>query len=1040
MKSEVQSAAEPDSALDIVAELQKYVKRMHVVDRKTGLDVKLSSAAWHSMGQACALMFVVKMPHVIDGPHEIYTNAQLRFTPDREHADLELLAVRHHSIDVTTNPKATAREIITLCVRELQESYARQLSEINTTQAAAEPRTPDAWRTLNLLIEPEDVLVMRRVRLFVSQKRLVPVFRSVASVTRYQGGYTNWPGRKHESFSLIFYDRTKIPKYAALLQAVAKKLGARPELLKALDPVQLAQHHVSNQTVQPGSAMWKYLEQYGFVPRTATAAAESPERVAGTWRGYCVTFDDGLTFPTETGCKGTCAVQYEPSTGKVYHYGPNGFQHHGETIGDWAGTTRLPVSAAPVPPGMSFGIRNGYDCRFCDGTKLTLPTGIRGTSAIYRDPATGDVYESGSNGWYKLNISTPVTASAEPQDDTSPLVNLFERLCAAIMKKGDKQPVNTGRKIGRLPLMVEVDILLKRPHLIFYVNRGSERVTFYTEPRVIDARFVLRQESWRRSPYMKTGGPAPHVTPSTITETLLDAAEQELRGMRKKTATAAAEPSKQLTLVEMLKTVTDNLLKQPRTVVVGGRKVYLRAGHTGIGGDYPWLILQQADAQTSTRMYVEPVRKDRPNSDLEVHFRDSNTEPDETITQAKSSEDLMRIILARYARYLRTLDPVQAAAEPQTSTPGNEFAKVWMKFYPDERKLTVDGISVSVEATDAEPTGIEITMPDHEIFFAQENLRDRKIRICVVGRSDRGPFPVVDPTTPAHVMLPKILSICVADWKKHQKAEAAAEPETLGPRKYLRKLYVAADARDALTLPHGITVKARRNQGYCIEASLLGYSYCVVSDFLGKSGSEEHVIVEDVTPLSVRRGKIVATISSARDSADFIRQVVNAVLAHTPGNHAAREANAAAEPGVARGGNLAAALLNLIHRVALHVKCSRESTDKIKSLQEKFEAHTGVSSPRFVVVMEFPGHNSGEGVACTYDGEYLNVWYSGSLGGDIPADLRANARNRIHVRGSTPQAIAGFVRTFYGKCLTEYHAALDRMDAELQGLNDGNNP
>lgn len=143
-------------------------------------------------------------------------------------------------------------------------------------QSAAEPRTPDAWRALNLLIEPEDVPVMRRVRLFVSQKRLVPVFRSAASVTKHRGGFT---GRTIESFSLMFYDRTKIPKYAALLQAVAKKLGARPELLKALDPVQLAQHHVSNQTVQPGSAMWKYLGQYGFVPRTATAAAEPSKQL-----------------------------------------------------------------------------------------------------------------------------------------------------------------------------------------------------------------------------------------------------------------------------------------------------------------------------------------------------------------------------------------------------------------------------------------------------------------------------------------------------------------------------------------------------------------------------------------------------------------------------------------------------------------------------------------------------------------------------------------------------------------------------------------
>lgn len=760
-------------------------------------------------------------------------------------------------------------------------------------QAAAEPRIPDAWRTLNLLVEPEDVPVMRRVRLFVSQKRLIPVFRSAASATKHhQGGYIE---RKFESFSLLFYDGKKIPKYAMLLQATAKKFGARPELLAALDPVKLSQRHVSKQTVQPGSAMWKYLEQYGFVRHQTTAAAE---------------------------------------------------------------------------------------------------------------------------------------------------------------------------------------------------------------------------------------------------------------------------PAKQLTLVEMLKVVTDNLHRQPRTVMVGGHKVYLRAGITGVGGDYPWLILQRADAQTSTRVYVEPVRKNRLDSNLEVHFRDSNTEPDETITQAKSPEDLMRIILARYARYLRTLESaqaaaepeletptarafaklirstpltenstygpfkysdvagvrfgfahiqaadadeqvncmlvvrcadkasarihhvylcyydddrdaavinvrgrlkykfkandaidllasitrsvlletrqttVEAAAEPQTSTPGHEFAKIWMKFYPDARKLSVDGVRVSVEATDAEPTGIEITMPDHEIFFAQENLRDRKIHICVVGRSERGPFPTVDPATPAHVMLPKILSICVADWKKHQKVEAAAEPDTQDPRKYLQKLYAAADARDVLALPHGITVKARRNHGYCIEATLLGYTYCIVSDFLGRSGSEDHVVVEDATPLSVRRGKIVATISSARDSADFIRQVVNAVLAHTPGNHAAREANAAAEPGVARGGNLAAALLNLIHRVALHVKCSRESTDKIKSLQEKFEAHTGVSSPRFVVTLGFPGHNSGEGVACAYDGEYLNVWYSGSLGGDIPADLRANARNRIHVKTSNPQAIAEFVGRFYGKCLQEYHAALDRLEAELQGVNE----
>lgn len=507
------------------------------------------------------------------------------------------------------------------------------------------------------------------------------------------------------------------------------------------------------------------------------------------------------------------------------------------------------------------------------------------------------------------------------------------------------------------------------------------------------------------------------------------------------TAQAAAEPPVGPGLpVALLRSITDKLHNKPRTIDVDSYRIVLRAGHTGIGGDYPWLILQRADAPTATRMYVEPINKTRPASALVIEFRDSNTEHDEEIVHAKSSEDLLRTIVTRYVRYLRTLDKVEAAAEPPAAAPGREFSKVWLKFFPDARKITVDNISVSVESTDAEPTGIEITMPDHEIFFAQERMRDGRIFISVVGRSDRGPFPVIDPATPASVMLRKILGICVVDWKKHQHAHAAAEPESLDPRKYLRKLYAAADARGVLQLPHGVTVKAYRNRGYCVEATLLGYSYCIVSDFLGKSGSEDNVVVEDVTPLSVRKGKSVATISSARSSTDFIQQIVNAVLTHTPGNHTAREANAAAEPGVAHSSNLPAALLYWIHRVAVHSKCSKTSVDKIKSLHEKFEANTGTASPRFVVVMEFPGHNSGEGVACAYDGEYLNVWYSGSLGGDIPAELRANARNRIHVRGSTPQAIAVFVRTFYGKCLTEYQAALDRMDAELQGLNDGNNP
>lgn len=135
---------------------------------------------------------------------------------------------------------------------------------------------------------------------------------------------------------------------------------------------------------------------------TAVTASEEPTRVPGTWRGYCVKFDDGLTFPTDTGCKGTCKVQYEPSTGKIWYHGPQGFEHHGKTIADWAGTTRIPEATAPVPAGCSAGIRNGYDIRFVDGTKLTTKTGIRGTSAVYRDPETSKVYESGSRGWYEI--------------------------------------------------------------------------------------------------------------------------------------------------------------------------------------------------------------------------------------------------------------------------------------------------------------------------------------------------------------------------------------------------------------------------------------------------------------------------------------------------------------------------------------------------------------------------------------------------------------------------------------------------------------
>lgn len=144
--------------------------------------------------------------------------------------------------------------------------------------------------------------------------------------------------------------------------------------------------------------------------KAATASTEAPARIPGLWRGYRMVFENGVDIPTLAGCKGRCLMQLEPNTGKLYSHGPNGFEHHGKTLDDELDGARLVQPTTPVPQGMAGGLRCGYDLWFNDGTKIKTATGIRGTTAVYRDPGTGGVYESGPRGWSVLEgVTTPVS-------------------------------------------------------------------------------------------------------------------------------------------------------------------------------------------------------------------------------------------------------------------------------------------------------------------------------------------------------------------------------------------------------------------------------------------------------------------------------------------------------------------------------------------------------------------------------------------------------------------------------------------------------
>lgn len=131
--SAAQAATEPGTNTDITAELRKYVNRFHVKDRRTGLDVKLTGANHHSSGMRFALTFQVRMPKVVSGPPVIQAVAQLKFTNTRRHAAVTTPThTVHHGMDVTTDPRGTAQEIILMCVMDIQRGYTEKLRAGNS--------------------------------------------------------------------------------------------------------------------------------------------------------------------------------------------------------------------------------------------------------------------------------------------------------------------------------------------------------------------------------------------------------------------------------------------------------------------------------------------------------------------------------------------------------------------------------------------------------------------------------------------------------------------------------------------------------------------------------------------------------------------------------------------------------------------------------------------------------------------------------------------------------------------------------------------
>ena len=66
--------------------------------------------------------------------------------------------------------------------------------------------------------------------------------------------------------------------------------------------------------------------------RKRVTAADTVQRVPGVWCGYQIKFNDGTVVPTDSGCKGKCMMQYDPVTGRIYQYGPDGFKFNGRMM------------------------------------------------------------------------------------------------------------------------------------------------------------------------------------------------------------------------------------------------------------------------------------------------------------------------------------------------------------------------------------------------------------------------------------------------------------------------------------------------------------------------------------------------------------------------------------------------------------------------------------------------------------------------------------------------------------------------------------
>lgn len=134
--------------------------------------------------------------------------------------------------------------------------------------AAAEPQEPsNGWRWLSIDV-PWDAAtqkLMQSIRLTAARKRIAPVYRSIMNSGR---------GPSRPSYTILFRDNTEFRRYAIGFYALAKKLGATPEMLEAMNPQLLVRRYVSTVRVQPGSDVWKFLVKYGFQTEPVQAATE----------------------------------------------------------------------------------------------------------------------------------------------------------------------------------------------------------------------------------------------------------------------------------------------------------------------------------------------------------------------------------------------------------------------------------------------------------------------------------------------------------------------------------------------------------------------------------------------------------------------------------------------------------------------------------------------------------------------------------------------------------------------------------------------